>query len=269
MDLLLIFGLIFVFGVLVVMINIEGVIVGFLLLFVFMVLVFGVMIVVGFVSGILCDVLYVFKFLFWVFCGECCIVQSMIDMVVGYVEKVCVEGLFVLEQGLEDEKDLFLCQVLQSIVDGMDVEDLCMLFEDEFILIVVCNCIVLWFYMIFGGFVLMVGIIGMVVFLMYVLEKFDKFDMFGFMIVVVFVVMLWGLLLVNFIWLLIGGWLQWFGEFELECMIVFMEGMFVIQVGVLLQFVGECLCVFVFDCFLICVKGCFCILVVEEMEQGL
>ncbi|CAI7638150.1 unnamed protein product, partial [Penicillium discolor] len=120
--------------------------------------------------------------------------------------------------GLDEEKDPFLRQALQSIADGTDAEDLRVLLEDELSSTAARNRTASRFYMTLGGFAPTVGIIGTVVSLTHVLEKLDKPDTLGPMIAAAFVATLWGLLSANFIWLPIGGRLQRLGELELERM---------------------------------------------------
>lgn len=239
MDPSLILGLVLAFGALIAMINLEGATIGSLLIPAPMVLVFGATIAVGIASGTVRDALHAVKSLPRAFRGERRTASSMIDTVVGYAEKARAEGLLALEQGLEDEKDPFLRQALQSIADGTDAEDLRTLLEDELTSTAARNRTASRFYMTLGGFAPTVGIIGTVVSLTHVLEKLDKPDTLGPMIATAFVATLWGLLSANFIWLPIGGRLQRLGELELERMTVLMEGMLAVQAGAPPQFVGE------------------------------
>lgn len=247
MDPSLILGLVLAFGALIAMIQLEGATIGSLLLPAPMVLVFGATIAVGLASGTLRDALHAVKSLPRAFRGERRTAQSTIDTVVGYAEKARAEGLLALEQGLDEEKDPFLRQALQSIADGTDAEDLRVLLEDELSSTAARNRTASRFYMTLGGFAPTVGIIGTVVSLTHVLEKLDKPDTLGPMIAAAFVATLWGLLSANFIWLPIGGRLQRLGELELERMTVLMEGMLAVQAGAAPAHVRERLSALVSD----------------------
>ena len=246
MDPSLILGLVLAFGALIAMINLEGATIGSLLLPAPMVLVFGATIAVGLASGTLRDALHAVKSLPRAFRGERRTAQSTIDTVVGYAEKARAEGLLALEQGLDEEKDPFLRQALQSIADGTDAEDLRVLLEDELSSTAARNRTASRFYMTLGGFAPTVGIIGTVVSLTHVLEKLDKPDTLGPMIAAAFVATLWGLLSANLIWLP-SGRLQRLGELELERMTVLMEGMLAVQAGAAPAHVRERLSALVSD----------------------
>lgn len=239
MDLAFILGIVLAFGGLIAMITLEGSSITSLLLPAPMVLVFGATIAVGIASGTMRDVAHAFKALPRAFRGDRRTSSSMIDTVVGYAEKARADGLLALEQFLDDEKDPFLRQSLQSIADGTDAEELRTLMEDEITSAAARNRTASRFYMTLGGFAPTVGIIGTVVSLTHVLEKLDKPDTLGPMIAAAFVATLWGLLSANFIWLPIGGRLQRLGELEIERMTLLMEGMLAVQAGSPPQYVGE------------------------------
>lgn len=92
-----------------------------------------------------------------------------------------------------------------------------------------------------GGYLLIIGIFGVVMGLIYVMENFLDLMKLGVGIVVVFVVMIYGVGLVNFIYLLIVGKFKYY----IICMVVFCEMLIDGFVGIVF---GDNLCI---------IEGCF------------
>lgn len=239
MDPSLIIGLVLAFGALLATISMEGASISALLLPAPMVLVFGGTIAVGLASGTLQDTILALKSLPRAFLGEKGSPSSAIADIVAYAETARTSGLLALENSVADEKDPFIRKALQSIADGVDVDDLRILLEDEIASTAARNRTSSKFFMTLGGFAPTVGIIGTVVSLTHVLEQLDTPDTLGPLIAAAFVATLWGLLSANFIWLPIGGRMQRIGEMELERMTLQMEGMLAVQSGAAPLLVAE------------------------------
>lgn len=179
--------------------------VGLVLLWLFVVF---VIVIVGIVVVILLYILlvvfkYVFKIVCWVVCflySDCC---ELIQQIVEWSNIVCCQGLLGLELQVEVQQDLFLCKGLQLLVDGVEFELMWYMLEIELGSQEYQDQVGVKVFEVMGIYVFIFGIIGVVFGLIVVMKNLVDLSKFGYGIVVVFIVMIYGIVLVNLLFLLI------------------------------------------------------------------
>ena len=154
-----------------------------------------------------------------------------VEQLVELAEVARKDGLLALEGKAADIKDPFLKKALQNVADGMDVDDLRILMEDEAAAKEKSGRSAAKFYAALGGYAPTVGILGTVVSLTHVLENLSDPSHLGESIASAFVATLWGVLSANLIWLPIGSRIGKMTDLASERYTLLTEGVLAVQSG--------------------------------------
>ena len=111
------------------------------------------------------------------------------------------EGMLPLEQRARNVEDPFLRRGLQMAIDGVPVEQLRAVLENEITVQRIDDRVAAKFFARMGGYAPTIGIIGTVVGLVQVLQSLEDPELLGPLVATAFVATLWGVLSANFIWL--------------------------------------------------------------------
>jgi chemotaxis protein MotA len=111
------------------------------------------------------------------------------------------EGMLPLEKRAREVDDPFLRRGLQMAIDGVPVEQLRTVLEDEIDVQRIDDRVAAKFFARMGGYAPTIGIIGTVVGLVQVLQSLQDPEVLGQLVATAFVATLWGVLSANFIWL--------------------------------------------------------------------
>jgi chemotaxis protein MotA len=111
------------------------------------------------------------------------------------------EGMLPLEKRARQVEDPFLRHGLQMAIDGVPVEQLRQVLEDEITVQRTDDRVAAKFFARMGGYAPTIGIIGTVVGLVQVLQSLQDPEVLGALVATAFVATLWGVLSANFIWL--------------------------------------------------------------------
>ena len=111
------------------------------------------------------------------------------------------EGMLPLEKRARNVEDPFLRRGLQMAIDGVPVEQLRAVLEDEITVQRSDDRVAARFFARMGGYAPTIGIIGTVVGLVQVLQSLQDPEVLGPLVATAFVATLWGVLSANFIWL--------------------------------------------------------------------
>ena len=106
-----------------------------------------------------------------------------------------------LEQRARNVEDPFLRRGLQMAIDGVPVEQLRAVLENEITVQRIDDRVAAKFFARMGGYAPTIGIIGTVVGLVQVLQSLAGPELLGPLVATAFVATLWGVLSANFIWL--------------------------------------------------------------------
>ena len=125
----------------------------------------------------------------------------MIALLVDLATHGPQEGMLPLENRARTLEDPFLRRGMQMAIDGVPVEQLRSVLEDEITAQRTDDRVAARFFRRMGGYAPTVGIIGTVVGLVQVLQSLDQPETLGPLVATAFVATLWGVLSANFIWL--------------------------------------------------------------------
>ena len=127
--------------------------------------------------------------------------EHLVTLLVELATHARKEGMLPLEKRARTVADPFLRRGLQMAIDGVPVEQLRTLLEDEIAAQRADDRVAARFFARMGGYAPTIGIIGTVVGLVQVLQSLQEPDVLGPLVATAFVATLWGVLSANFIWL--------------------------------------------------------------------
>ena len=126
---------------------------------------------------------------------------NLVTLLVELATHARREGMLPLEKRARDVADPFLRHGLQMAIDGVPVDQLRAVLEDEITVQRAEDRVAARFFARMGGYAPTVGIIGTVVGLVQVLQSLQDPEALGPLVATAFVATLWGVLSANFIWL--------------------------------------------------------------------
>jgi len=126
---------------------------------------------------------------------------KLVGLLVELATHARKEGMLPLEQRARNVEDPFLRRGLQMAIDGVPVEQLRAVLENEITVQRIDDRVAAKFFARMGGYAPTIGIIGTVVGLVQVLQSLADPELLGPLVATAFVATLWGVLSANFIWL--------------------------------------------------------------------
>jgi chemotaxis protein MotA len=127
--------------------------------------------------------------------------QQLVAEIVELATHARKEGMLPLEKRARNVEDPFLRRGLQMAIDGVPVEQLRAVLENEITVQRIDDRVAAKFFARMGGYAPTIGIIGTVVGLVQVLQSLHDPELLGPLVATAFVATLWGVLSANFIWL--------------------------------------------------------------------
>jgi chemotaxis protein MotA len=126
---------------------------------------------------------------------------NLVTLLVELATHARKEGMLPLEKRARKVEDPFLRRGLQMAIDGVPLEQLRTVLEDEITVQRTDDRVAAKFFARMGGYAPTIGIIGTVVGLVQVLQSLEDPEVLGPLVATAFVATLWGVLSANFIWL--------------------------------------------------------------------
>lgn len=126
---------------------------------------------------------------------------SLVTQLVELATHARKEGMLPLEKRARNVADPFLRRGLQMAIDGVPVDRLRTVLEDEITAQRADDRVAVRFFARMGGYAPTVGIIGTVVGLVQVLQSLEDPEVLGPLVATAFVATLWGVLSANFVWI--------------------------------------------------------------------
>lgn len=157
--------------------------------------------------------------------------QKMVAVLVELATHARKEGLLPLEKRARNVEDPFLRRGLQMAIDGVPVDLLRTVLEDEITAQRTDDRVAARFFTRMGAYAPTVGIIGTVVGLVQVLQSLEDPESLGPLVATAFVATLWGVLSANFIWLPMSAKIRRNSDLRAVEMQVLMEGVTEILAG--------------------------------------
>jgi chemotaxis protein MotA len=157
--------------------------------------------------------------------------QNLVTEIVELATHARKEGMLPLEKRARHVEDPFLRRGLQMAIDGVPVEQLRTVLEDEITVQRADDRVAARFFARMGGYAPTIGIIGTVVGLVQVLQSLQEPEVLGPLVATAFVATLWGVLSANFIWLPMSAKIQRNSDLRAAEMSVLVEGVTEILAG--------------------------------------
>jgi chemotaxis protein MotA len=157
--------------------------------------------------------------------------QNLVAEIVELATHARKEGMLPLEKRARSVEDPFLRRGLQMAIDGVPVEQLRTMLEDEITVQRADDRVAARFFARMGGYAPTIGIIGTVVGLVQVLQSLQQPEVLGPLVATAFVATLWGVLSANFIWLPMSAKIRRNSDLRAAEMSVLLEGVTEILAG--------------------------------------
>jgi chemotaxis protein MotA len=157
--------------------------------------------------------------------------QKLVALLVELATHARKEGMLPLEKHARNVEDPFLRRGLQMAIDGVPVEQLRAVLEDEITVARTEDRVAARFFARMGGYAPTIGIIGTVVGLVQVLQSLQDPEVLGPLVATAFVATLWGVLSANFIWLPMSAKIHRNSDLRAAEMQMLMEGITEILAG--------------------------------------
>jgi chemotaxis protein MotA len=231
MDLATIIGLVLCFGGVLLGFILEGGEPGSLLQHTAALIVFGGTLGAGMITAPLHETLNLWKAVMKAFMRPHYEAGHMIGKFVGYAEKVRREGLLVLEEDANQEKDSFLRGGLQLVIDGNDTDLVKDILATELRYLEERHSRAAHYLETLGGFGPTFGIIGTVMGLINVLKNLSDPGSLGHSVAVAFVATLYGVVSANAVFLPLAAKLKHASREEALMREIMIEGILSIQAG--------------------------------------
>jgi len=157
--------------------------------------------------------------------------EHLVTLLVELATYARKEGMLPLEKQARNVADPFLRRGLQMAIDGVPVEQLRTVLEDEITVQRADDRVAARFFARMGGYAPTIGIIGTVVGLVQVLQRLQEPDVLGPLVATAFVATLWGVLSANFIWLPMSVKIRRNADLRRDQMELILEGVLSVQAG--------------------------------------
>jgi chemotaxis protein MotA len=157
--------------------------------------------------------------------------EGIIDIIVKMADKARRDGLLALEEESKKLTEPFLKKGVMMVVDGIDPSQVRSIMEIEIHHMQERHEKGINFFSAAGGYGPTMGIIGTVMGLIAVLQELDNPGTLGKSIAAAFLATLWGILSANIIWLPLAGKLKSNSDEEVAYRHMILEGILSLQAG--------------------------------------